>query len=125
MYVREMTAGDVALFVGGAVVFFIAAFIMWGRNWVTREQGDGGAVFSFPGVGAVSEPTRLLVGCFGIMLAYHMMVWSLPARATSFQFPRSRWWVFVMVGTGAVGGSLLLDRQERDIRDPSAGDGEA
>jgi hypothetical protein len=112
-YVRDLTAFQAAMMLAGVVLFFISAFVLWGWRWGRRLEEGNRPRFSFPGIGAVSEPTRLLAGLFGMMVAYHLMVWAFPPSLTYMQIERSYWWAVVLGGAAAVAGSLLLDRVER------------
>ncbi len=109
----QLSGTSLAMIAAGLALFFVSGFVLWGWRWGSRFESGDRPRFSFPGVGVVSEPTRLLAGFFGLMVSYHMVVWALPPGMTYMQFPRSRWWVVILVGAAVVGISLLMDKEER------------
>lgn len=124
-HLLNLTGPRLAMIVAGVALFFISAFVLWGWRWGSRlERGDRPR-FSFPGVGDVSEPTRLLAGLYGMLLAYHLAVWAFPPEVTYMQVPRSRWWIMLLVGAGAIGASLLLDKKEKVAGGSPKSDGDA
>jgi hypothetical protein len=114
----NLTGPKLAMIVAGLGLFFMAGFVLWGSRWGNRLESGEKPRFSFPGVGEVSEPTRLLAGFYGLLVAYHLMVWALPPGLTYMQLPRAYWWAVILVGAAVVGGSLLMDRKEKRSAGP-------
>lgn len=69
----------------------------------------------------LSEPTRLTSALVALIGGFHLIVWALPPEWVAVQLNRSIWYVWVLIGIGAIGLSVWLDRLERRSP-PGSGD---
>jgi hypothetical protein len=114
---QQLSGSGWAMVAVGALLIFVSGFVLWGRRVAGRREDGERPVFSFPGVGVVSEPTRVSAGLFGLFLGYHLVVWAMPPSVTYMQFSRQYWWVLVVGGAMVVAISLFMDRRERGASD--------
>jgi hypothetical protein len=96
---------DVLICVLGAALAAAGVWWLWGGRWwwppARRSRFRR----------AASEPTRMVIGLVHLVLGYHLIVWSLPAREhRAIQIPRQSWYWLVLGCAGAMAGSVGLDR---------------
>lgn len=103
------------------LVMFAAGLVVGGlSSWYFLRVRAGGRRLRFEGEppegrgGVLSFPTQVCIGLVGILIAYHLIVWAFPPSLTAVQLTRTRWWVWGLLGMGACGLSVLLDRVDRE-----------
>lgn len=98
-----MTIADAFMVVAGALLAVAGLWWLGGGRWKWMPKP--------PGAGA-SMPTRMVVGLVHLLLGYHMLVWTLPAKDGPLQLPREQWLWVVLGCAGAIAGSVGMDRLE-------------
>lgn len=88
-------------------------FLLRARTAGRRRRFEGEPVEGRGGEGR-SFPTQVCIGLVGILVAYHLIVWAFPPSLTAVQLTRTRWWLWGVLGVGACGLSVLLDRMDRE-----------
>jgi hypothetical protein len=88
---------------GGALAL-VSLWLLRGAKRAIRASDDGL-------VEGLSGPTRLTLGVTGLLVGYHLAMWSVPAL--SFGVPLHLWWVVALGGGLAVAGAVAVDLLER------------
>lgn len=112
--ILSRTSLEWVMIVVGVGVMACSAYVLRSKRF--RRPADEGAArlaAALPALGTVSEPTRLLVATGGLLVGYHLVVWSFPATVTPIQAPREYWWVHVPVVLLVIAASILIDRKEQ------------
>ncbi len=71
------------------------------------------------GIPFPSQSSRIITALVLLIGGYHLVIWSFPTWLTAVQLNRNIWYVWILIGIGAIGGSLLMDRA--DQQNPSDG----
>jgi hypothetical protein len=106
---------EVALMIGGAAV---GALGLWLFIW-KRPKGRSRSDTSIP---PLTEPTRLALAAICLITGYHLILWALPPGTAAVQLPRSKWYIWLLVGICLVLLTFALDKIERDRAKKSSTD---
>lgn len=104
------TALGVPHYLGLVAGVGLVAAAMW-VLWTARHRGAAERAV-LPIVGKVGNPTCLTIGLVLLVSGYHAVCYALQPVVTLVSIPMDRWWLLVLIGGIAVGGSLLADRLE-------------
>lgn len=69
----------------------------------------GFVAFAFRRFSVRRTPTRLVLGMSMLLLGWHLIMWSLPAKWTLLSVPADRWWMLVVGLVLAVAGTMAAD----------------
>lgn len=61
---------------------------------------------------SLSVPTALVLGLSSLVVAYHLLAWTLPSDRLPTLIPLARWWALVALVGAMVVGSVWADRLE-------------
>jgi hypothetical protein len=96
---------EVGLILAGVAIGGLGGWLLLFRRPKRRAEGD-------TSVPSLTEPTRLTIAMICLIAGYNLILWALPPKVAAVQLPRSKWYIWILIGISMVVVTLLLDQMD-------------